>query len=377
MGQIAVLRQSGRLLERLDGLSFVAEHELERPHALVRSAQLWILLQGAFDQRTCLLGVIPPSQELAADGRALRQRERPRRQALLLDANLSSDFHERELPDVRLEGLLESLHVAEGAPRGLDFLDVLREQPQEIGELFPLGAVVGDHQVVGQGSRLRIEDRYAVGLVVMGRSVIHGEERFQRQQLHVSEKPDMPWMDAAEANLLFADDRAGVELRQSLVQPKREPEVVHPAHEVRVFVIDDVVRFISHVRAQRHVMPVRPVEEDPRWPSTALLGPELGQQRLQALFVPGRQDHDRAGGVRPKRQQLAEQAADLLELPRDLPCAALARIAHDHEMSAPCLDPRIRGFRACPDERRECERSRHERPGSIRKHHGRAGGAGS
>ena len=65
------------------------------------------------------------------------------------------------------------------------------KQVNELSHLLESLSFVTQNQVMDQGPRLSVKDIGFVLLVVIGRTVIHGEERSERQQFLLSQKKNV------------------------------------------------------------------------------------------------------------------------------------------------------------------------------------------
>src|SRR4029077_8167312 len=78
------------------------------------------------------------------------------------------------------------------------------------------------HQVMNQPPRLRIKNGSAALLVVVGRTLVHAEQFFHRQEVALFQSSQMIPIGLAHADFLVPDSTVTQKFRKPLVQPKRE-----------------------------------------------------------------------------------------------------------------------------------------------------------
>ena len=319
--------------------------EFEIPHGGRGAGVLRVVVEGYAEDGARVVKAAIDHHEVALDRQRLGGRQNLGRKRVFVHEGrrLEPNKVEISLLDIVSEVLLKLRQVAKSPPRRFPRLDVRREKCQEILDRTRVLAEAAHHQQVSQRPGFGIEDRAFRFFVVVGRRVVHGEKRGERQERGAAKKQNVVGARKAEFRLARRDFRIGVKIRRALVEPKRDGGV-RPVHQgMRVFVIDRGEGvFTLGVEPQQDVVFFRRANEHAGPLHLALDHPGCGYQRSEGLFVFRGQHNDGQGGVGGLAcKRLMKNISHALELAGYVTCLLRVGVRNYGEVGAPNAHPDV------------------------------------
>ena len=171
------------------------------------------------------------------------------------------------------------------------------------------------------------------------RVLLHPDQLLERQHSLTLEDPTVDGY--AHIDGLAPNPCTFPELRQAFVHPNRDFLLVQACEEMKVFVVDQPVAFVSSSIQPKHdeVLVEASLEDSTR--TLAFPFPVLGKEFFQTVLVLGGKDND-GGAIVPgfgKRSQ--EDGSNPLEVTRGAAGLFLAGVTNDDEVWAFHLDPGV------------------------------------
>ena len=119
--------------------------------------------------------------------------------------------------------MFELLQIAEGVLRRGDGIFVLDEKLRVVLKVMRLVGTIVDLQVVSKSPRLGIEDRTLLLVMIVGRTIVDGQESGERQKTVLTKVQEVVRARLPEAYVLILKISILVELGETFVEPEWNP----------------------------------------------------------------------------------------------------------------------------------------------------------